>query len=258
MSSLQIPLRKPRNNTFEGILHTLFNDIGIVFITQESKQKGIWKLGKTDFGLYLAQMLLKYQIVSRAATNINTFGYYPQICDLVSLKFWLHNRDTRPYRKVYVLDEINVHAPRRRAMSRKSVGLLQVIPEISKGKARLIIIGHELEKADSDLLTPGIVKGFFVKKTKKKAQLFSPLIEGVLEIPKIPATTIKFDPWEIAPFTERPKEEVMFKDQDLRLLYKWAKGETWKSLFKNPNECNRFVRRNVLKLLEKSFTDLQS
>ena len=236
----------------EFVLHRIFGSVGITLITQISKRKGIWKLGKTDLGLYLSQMCLKYGIVSDVATNINTFGHYPQVADLISLKHWLHQGSRR---KLYILDELNVHAPKRRAMSSKNIGILQIIPEISKARARIILIGHDILKMDKDLTSFGIVRGLFIKKTLKNVELISHLFRKKYVFHALPRTTIKFDPYETAPFTERPLAQIMFKDEELQKFYNWAKGGTWREYFKNPNECNRFVRRISLKLLEKAFTD---
>ena len=244
-------------------LEKIFGEVGVTLITQISKRKGIWKLGKTDISLYLSQLLLKYGIVSEVASNINTFGHYPQIADLISLRSWLHKvsqyggKDHRTV-KLYILDELNVHAPRRRAMSRKNIGILQIIPEISKARARLILIGHEILKMDKDLTSFGIVRGLFIKKSLKSVELISHLLRKKYVFNDVPRTTIRFDPYETAPFTMSPLSEIMFNDEDLQKFYKWAKGGTWREFFKNPNECNRFVRRISLRLLQKAFTDLQS
>ena len=256
MQSLQKQrIRRKRTKTdFHYYLDKIFGEVGLTLITQSSKKKGIWKLGKTNLGLYLSQILLKYGIVHEVATNINTFGHYPQVADLYTLRAWLfRNR----FRKLYIFDELNVHAPRRRAMSNKNIGILQVFPEISKARARIIGIGHELLKTDKDLMSYGIVRALFIKTSLKNARLISHLFKGNKNIPNLPATTIKYDPYETAPFTERPLAKFMFKDEDLQKFYNWAKGGTWRSLFSNPNECNRFVRRMSLRLLEKAFTDLQ-
>lgn len=258
MQSLQKPIPIFRRARTKSPLHfyldKLFCDVGLVLITQQSKRKGIWKLGKTNLGLYISQMLLKYGIVHEVATNINTFGHYPQIADLMSLRSWLYRNR---FRKLYILDELNVHAPRRRAMSNKNIGILQIIPEISKARARIIGIGHELLKTDKDLMSYGIVRGLFIKTSLKNVQLISHLVRGNKNIINLPATSIKYDPYETAPFTERPPAEMMFKDEELQLLYKWAKGGTWREYFKHPSECNRFVRRMSLRLLEKTFSDSQ-
>ena len=143
-------------------------------------------------------------------------------------------------------------------MSSKNIGILQIIPEISKARARIILIGHEILKIDKDLTSFGIVRGLFIKKSLKNVELISHLFSRKYVFNFLPRTTIKFDPYETAPFTERPLGKIMFKDGDLQKLHTWAKGGTWRELFKNPNECNRFVRRMSLRLLEKAFTDLQS
>lgn len=255
MQRLQLKRRKQPRTDLYGLLNLFFGSVGLVLITQQSRRRGIWKEGKTDFGLYLSQMLLHYGLVKEVASNINTYGHYPQIADLISLRSWLHrgNRLT----KLYILDELNVHAPRRRAMSNKNIGILQIIPEISKARARIIGIGHDLLKVDKDLISLPIVRGLFIKKTRKNVHIVSRLFSGRRKITDIPRTTIPFDPYETAPFTERPRAEIMFKDQEIQKFYNYCRGSSWREQFKHPQECSRFVRRVGLKLCEKVFTDSQ-
>lgn len=238
-------------NYWEYALHRLFDHPSIVLIG------GTWKSGKTDFSLKIAEDLKKIHymgtnLIQEVASNIETFGTYPQISDLISLRQWLYGSNRR---KLYIFDEASEHLPSRRAMSRKNVGFIQIIPEISKAHARMIVVGHQLLKIDSQLLDDTWCRGAFLKLELKKAQLISYLMPQPYIFDNIPPTTIKFDPYAIAPFTERPPKEEMFKDADLQKLWDWAHGKSWKELFKHPNECNRFVRSNVVKLLEKTFTD---
>lgn len=243
--------RRQRKSNWTYALNTLFGSIGVVLITQLSKQKGAWKLGKTDFSLFLAENCLKYGLVKEVASNINTKGRFPQIADLISLRHWLFGNNRT---KLYIFDELNKHVPRRRAMSNKNIGVIQVFPEISKARARLIGVGQDLLSIDKEILRDIWVKGIFIKRKLKNVELISHLIGGKMNF-KVPATTIPFDPYEIAPFTEKPTANIMFKDEDLQKLYSWAKEGGWRNFFKHPQECNRFVRKNVVRLLEKLYAD---
>lgn len=243
---------KPIPRGFRLILNRIFGSVGVTLITQISLTKGAWKLGKTDFALYLSQILLQLGLVSEVASNIYTQGHYPQISDMISLKSWLHRNNRR---KLYILDEMNKHLKRRRAMSSKNVEILDILPEISKARARLMGVGQDIFSVDKEFTKDIWVKGIFIKRNLKKAQLISRLLSRPKVFCNVPKTSVPFDPYEIAPFTLKPKSSIMFKDVELQRLYRWAKGASWREEFKHPNECGRFTRRVVLKLLEKTFTD---
>lgn len=199
--------------------------------------------------MLLAENLLELNIVSEVATNINTEGTFEQISDLVSLRHWLHSSGKR---KLYVLDELQEHAYRRKAMSGKNIGIVQIFPQISKARARLIGIGQNLLKIDKDILDDSWVHGIFIKKDRKTAQLVSHLLPKTYMFRNIPPTSIPFDPYEIAPFTELPKPGVIFKDEELQKLYDWSTGKSWNELgFNHPMQFNRWLRKTILELVTK-------
>jgi len=229
-------------NKFHYVLRKLFGIPSVVLIG------GIWKTGKTDFALYISEVLLKLGIIREVSSNIYTEGYYPQVTDLVSLRQWLYASNRR---KLFILDEANVHLPSRRAMSGKNVEVVRLLAEVSKAHARMIVIGQELLTFDKEFLNPTWVRGIFIKRSLKKAQLVSHLLQKEYVFNNIPKTTVPFDPYAVAPFTEKPKDQVMFKDEDLQKLWEWIQPETsWRDLFDHPQQCNRFVKRTVMKLLK--------
>lgn len=232
-------------NTIEEfiyVLKLLFGHTSVVLIG------GTWKTGKTDFGLLIAEILQKKRIIKNVASNIDTKDHLTLITDLYNLKRWL--KETRG-RKLYIFDEGSVHLRRRRSMSTKNVEIIQAIPELSKGRACLIIIGHNLQELDKTFGDQTWLRGVFIKipPGKKKVQLTSDLLPNPYEFRDIPKTSIPFDPYLIAPFTLKPDKEIMFKDEELRKAWTWVDGGTWKELFDHPNQCNRFVRRVMKRLL---------
>jgi len=238
-------------------LKKLFGAVGIVLITQYSNKRGAWKLGKTDLGLYISECLLELGLVSEVATNINTFGHYTQVADLVTLRSWLfRNR----FRKLYIFDELNVHAPRRRAMTNKNISILQIIPEISKARCVMIGIGQDIIGVDKDLTKDIWTRGLFIKRSRKIVELKSLLLQKPsYKWENFPRTNIKFDPYETAPFMEKPALEKLIKDEDLRNLALWAKGELhYKDLFDHPQKFHRWLKRTSLRLLELSLHSSQS
>lgn len=220
---------KPKHLWFYA-LHKLFDYPSIVLIG------GIWKSGKTDFGLRIAEDLLKLPsqhsdgqfVIAEMASNIDTKEFCPQVYDLVSLRRWLYSNKKR---KLYIFDEASEHLQSRQAMTSKNVGFLKMIPEISKAHARMIIIGHQLLTIDKQLLDEVWCRGIFQKIGLKKAQLLSHLLPQEFVFTNIPRTTIPFDPYDIAPFQELPTANVVFKnDTDRQLLWEWSHGKKWHEL----------------------------
>jgi hypothetical protein len=181
------------------------------------------------------------------ATNIDTFGHYAQISDLISIKQWLYAND---HRKLYIFDEATEYLTNKRTMSSQNVGFMRLLPQVTKAHARMIVIGHNLLRVDKDLLDEAWCKGVFVKTDLKNAQLISNLFPKPFDFEKIPPTTVKFDPYAIAPFTERPVGQVYFKDEDLDVLWRWANGSNYKDLGLKPMQLHRKLQKYVLQTLQ--------
>jgi hypothetical protein len=186
-------------------------------------------------------------VITDVATNIDTKGYYQEVNDLVTLRQWLYSND---HTKLYILDEANEHLAGRRAMSGKNVGFIQLIPEISKAHAKLLIIGHQLLTIDKTLINEVWCRGAFIKLGLKKAYLISSLLPQPYTFDNIPKTSISFDPYVLAPFQESPTGKLLFKNKDLELMYEWANGKTYKDLGIHPQELHRLVVKYVKMFLE--------
>lgn len=217
------------NNNFIQILTRLFSEpaislIGSYIIGGSSP----WKTGKTDFSLMLSELLVNLHIVQEVATNIDTFGVYTYISDLETLKYWLHENNRV---KLYIFDEANIHLPSRRAMSNKSVDIIQMFPEVSKARARLIVIGQKLDSLDSELRHTGWVRGTFQKINLKTVYIRVGKEEWTFS--DLPPTSIKFDPYLQAPFTLKPQGTQQFSDESLSLLWRWANYTPWPVLLKD-------------------------
>jgi len=235
-------LRHIIRNPWHYVLHKLFDYPSIVLIG------GRWKTGKTDFALFIAECLLKMpygqgegMMISEVASNIKTDNpNFKYIYDLVSLRNWLYESNCR---KLYIFDEASEHLPSRRAMASKTVNFVQLIPEISKAHARMIVIGHQLLTIDKTFLDEVWCRGVFIKLGLKKAQLFSSLLTRPYTFSNIPPTSIKFDPYAIAPFTETPSGKLYFKDEDKQLVWRWLNGESYKQLGVHNMKLNRIVKK---------------
>lgn len=238
---------KTRNKTLDRILKSCFSEPAICLIgSYSSGSKGVWKTGKTDFGLLLSEILLDLGVIDEVASNVDTSGDYTYISDLQTLKYWLHQRKST---KLYILDEANIHLPSRRAMSNKSVDIITIFPEISKARARMLVIGQVIDSLDSELRTKGWVKATFLKVNLKTVYIYYRNQRYV--IGNLPKTTITFDPYLQAPFTLKPTDTIFIDDEDLATYNKWIEGATYKELgFKHPMEANRFFRKQGAKLIQ--------
>jgi hypothetical protein len=187
------------------------------------------------------------RVVTDVASNIDTKGTYPFVYDLVSLRQWLYSNN---HRKLYIMDEASEHLSSRRAMTSKNVGFIQLIPEISKAHARMLVVGHQLLTIDKVLLDEVWCRGAFLKLGLKKAQLISHLLPRPFHFENIPRTSVPFDPYCIAPFQEQPSGKLLFKDVDQQMLWEWSNGKSYKELGIHSMQLNRLLRKYVKITLE--------
>jgi len=231
---------------FDQILKKIFGIPTMVLIV------GDWKTGKTDFALLIAERLLELGIVKKVASNIETADPRIEfISSLDRLRYWLYADKTR---KLYILDEAGVHFPRRTPMKEKNVQAIQLLPEISKAHARLIVVTQDPDTVDSQFLNPTWLKALIVKDSLKNARLISDMFETVITLKDIPKTTIKYDPYAIAPFTLHEPLKVpawVMKDEHYKILWKWAvEHRPLSELGLNPNQINRIVRKFITYVLK--------
>ena len=240
----------------KDVLTRIFGQIGVIVLV------GKWKVGKTDFSLWIAEKLLKWNIVKKIASNIKT--NHPDITfitNIQDLRRWLFADTTR---KLFILDEVTVHLPRRRAMTRQNISALQILPEISKAKATLLLITHSLRAIDQAFLDEtwlrAIIYKVGLKPNKEKtryaihhARIVSPLLpEGEVIIKNIPPTNIDFDPYAVAPFTVYPEKRA-FSNPELQILWEWAVNKKpCRELGLHHQQLNRIVRRFVKFVLQKT------
>jgi len=241
------------NYSGETIFRVLFRVPGVVLIEGEGK------IGKTDCGLWISEKLLKISIrqnetlVSSSediASNIDTKGQYKQISDSFSLKQWMYSNN---HRKAYLMDEANEYLTNLRVMSALNVGFTRLLPQVTKAHCRMIIIGHDFQGIDKNILRHAWCKGMIRKTGLKTAEVISNLLPRIYSFKNIPRTTVRFDPYAIAPFTEKPEGKLFFKDSDKQLLWTWSSGSTIEKLGIKAMTLNRLVRKYVRGTLENEF-----
>lgn len=216
---------------------------------------GEWKLGKTDFALFLYEELMRLGIIRKGATNIITKdSSILCIQNMPYLKQWMF-KDKIP--KLYIYDESIRGTPRRRAMSKLNVAWLQdIIPELSKGKAKLIVISQELEFTESIFYHPTFLRGIFEKVSLKTVVLKSRLIkQRKATFYDVPRTSIKFDPFRGASFSLEATIDFYASTDEQKIVYLYGKGKSFRQIgnsFSPPKHQETIIRllRKVLTLTD--------
>lgn len=239
-------------HTWNSILYRLFSVPGVVLV------EGVGKVGKTDFSLKIAKDLTELPsrhssktniepLIMDVASNIDTKGFYPQISDLISIKVWLYSNN---HRKLYLFDEANEYLSNLRVMSSSNVAFTRLLPQVTKAHARMIVIGHDFGGIDKNVLREAWCKGKFIKYSLKNALLITTWCPSGIEFHNVDKTSVPFDPYAVAPFTEKPEGGMIFKDEDKQLLWKWANGSSYKDLGLMPMQLHRRLKKYVLETLK--------
>lgn len=219
---------------------------------------GDWKSGKTDFSCLLYEELIRLGIIQKGATNIETDSEeLTCIQNMPYLKRWLFQDKIS---KLFIYDESITSTPKRRAMSKLNTDWLKhVIPELSKGKAKLLVITQELELTESVFYHPTFCRGIFKKIGLKIVVLNSPLLDKEVTFFNVPRTSIKFDPYVIAPFYEDEELSLTDMTEELRVAFLYANGLGMDEIGKqfNPKKHRYQVARLLRKFLKKFLKDKQ-
>lgn len=206
---------------------------------------GEWKLGKTDFALFLYEELMRLGIIRMGATNIVTeHSDIGCIQNMPFLKGWMFKDKIS---KLYIYDESIRGTPRRRAMSKLNVAWLQdIIPELSKGKAKLIVISQELEFTESIFYHPTFLRGMFEKVSLKTVVLQSRLIkQRKATFYDVPRTSIKFDPFRGAAFNLEATINFDVSTDEEKVVYLYGEGKSFRQIgntFSPPKHPETIVR----------------
>jgi len=211
--------------------------------------------GKTDFALLIAELLHRQRIIKHFATNIKIYEspfQIERITSLEDLKIWC--RET-PGRKLFIPDEYGKILRRRTPMSKLSIKLIDELQILRKFKLSTIAITVDEKYVDNVALGSDILDGYFLKPDYKnqKFALYQDLLEYFdYEIHNIPGTQIRFDTWDVAPFTEFSQDrKPRFKDKDIELLWRWTQGEEAKSLGLHRGQLSRIRKKFVKETLER-------
>lgn len=132
-------------------------------------------------------------------------------------------------------------------MSKLNIDFLDKFQILRKYKLSLILIAPNEKYVDSAGLGSDVLDCVIIKPDFKNPKIA--LYEDVLELNSsrfnnIPATQIKFDTWDIAPFrAKRPLSKMSFSDPELQILYQLGQGAKYSDIAEHPQKINRIVRK---------------
>lgn len=211
--------------------------------------------GKTDFSLHIAETLWTEGIIKQFATNIKIYDApFPiqRIDNLDDLRLWSQNTSGK---KLWIFDEFGKAMRRRSPMSSLNVKLIDDFQVLRKHKLSTLAVTVNEKYVDNVALGEDILDGAFLKPnySNPKVALYVDYLEDFTRrIENIPATTIRFDTWDVATFKEHGVDQKpVFKDRDLDVCWEWAHGKTAKALGLHSMQLNRILRKFVKEVMER-------
>jgi len=153
--------------------------------------------GKTNFGLRIAEYCYLMDLKDHIATNIKTESYIveKQITNIPDLKFWmLHCKG----RKLFLLDEAAKHLSNRRALSKKSVEVLEIIQLLFHYGVSVILCCPTGTLLDSGIKDSDMWDLWIKKRSKQRAIAIDNRTRKTIKFKNIPKTSIKYNRRDIA------------------------------------------------------------
>jgi|SRR3990170_3187571 len=228
--------------------------------------RGTWKTGKTDFSLYIAEELLRLKVIDIVATNIyvsNLRESFKFITNIPTLRAFLFNLGDKR-KKLYIYDESVSSTSNRRAMSKLNVEWLEIIPELSKGRAKVIAICHTEDYLESVFYNPTFLRAIYTKLDNKRAILESPLLKfPQIKLNDIPRTSLTFDPYRIAVFRHEGDIDIEIKDQaTANIIIDWLNDPNFSKIGRiykmHPNAVRRIVIDEIKRLILLKGADVEA
>jgi|GEM_PF-2666280 hypothetical protein len=148
--------------------------------------------GKTDFAFKISEYIEGNYVI---ASNVKTdcYDYITKASDL--LRWVIENWDLN---KLFIFDELGIHADSRRSMSKENVSLSHMLHIARKLRVNMIAIAQEEGDVDKRLRQYSTI---IVRKTaKESAEVEITIKEKYFEVKEIKRTAIKYDTRDIAEF----------------------------------------------------------
>jgi len=241
----------------ENVHEELINFIGYLFKRGTSAFLTVFgrrETGKTNFALLIAEIVHFLGIIKNFATNIKIYSSpfeIQHITNLYDLEQWCIQ--TRG-KKLFIFDEFGKAMRRRTPMASLNLKLIDKFQVLRKYKLSIIACTTDPKYVDNAALGEDILDGAFLKIDYKNPEIaiYKDLLEGFQKnIVEIPPTSISYDTWDVAPFTEKPPlRKPIFKNRDLEILWEWSHGKTYKDLGLHRMQLNRLLRKFVKRTLE--------
>lgn len=218
--------------------------------------------GKTDISLLITEILNYSHTYSLFASNIKVFNSpfkIGHITNLPDLEEWASSSKGQ---KLYILDEAGKAFRRRTPMSKLNIELIDKLQTLRKYQLSFIFIAPHEKYIDGAGLGSDVLDGVFVKPFFKNPHVA--LYEDKLEafdftLKDIPPTSLKFDTWDIAPFTlKRPLSKPEYPDEKLNQLWELSHGKSGEALGLHPQEVSRLWKNFVKTTLESSYHPSQA
>lgn len=208
---------KTQNVTFMQILlsHILHPNPIIIW----GKELGV---GKTDFGLFLAEKAFEYDLTDHILTNIKVTVKHPRL-HIVRSNYELDTLlDTLRGRKLLVFDEAGIIFSSRRVLSNVNMYIFELVRLARKKHCKLIFITQSLEDLDPNIRRLAVA---LIQKVDKKTAVLDSRLRGYrdldITLTDISATSLKFDTYDTAEFQFLTEEELLkkrYRDKLLRIL----------------------------------------
>ncbi len=197
-------------DSWESILKKIFTHDALIILV-----KGFWKTGKTNVGLRIAEDARKYGLIKKIGTNIKIQDKSIRLIeDIETLKEFHYDDPKNPTHKCFIFDEAGKHTLRRRAMGRKNVQWMGFIPELSKGRMKLIVISQNEYITDSIWVNQEFTR-IYIETKKHPKYGYSILYDSDPSLRINPPrrylddfgkTSIKYSPYESAEWYEERQE----------------------------------------------------
>lgn len=238
---------------FIGLIRHLFTRGTASFIIIFGRRE----TGKTDFALLLSEILVALGIIKHVASNIKIYNSpFPitHITDLENLRLWAYSNRGK---KLFLFDEYGKAMRRRSPMSKLNNDLIDDLQTLRKPNMSTIACTVDEKYIDNASLGSDVLDGVFIKTDYKnpKVALYNDLLEYFhKELEDIPATSIKFDEWDVAPFKRQAQnKKPQFKDADLAVLWDLTHDKTAKDLGLHTQQVTRIWKKFIKEVLERDY-----
>lgn len=203
--------------------------------------------GKTNHSLYIAETVAEAGLIVRYASNILIYKApfeIEHIVDMETLEEWCKAYSGR---KLFILDEAGKALRRRTPMAKLNIEIIDKLQILRKYKLSLVMIAPDEKYVDNAGLGSDVLDAVIVKPEFKNPKIA--LYRDIMEdreawFRNIPASSIEYDTWDIAPFKLKAEiAKTAFSDPELNLLQRYADGATIQSLGIHKETFRRLLRK---------------